>query len=279
MFISMKKRFYYILLATLLLSVACKTKKGKPSGPVSNVPTVADDNYNKENARFWQLADSASNRFTFLNARFNATLKNPDGKEQSVKGKLKAAKDSVIWASLTPLGLEVARFRADKNSFGFIDYFNKKYFLGDYSLIKDFAGYDMDFYALQALLLGIHEFKGERVDLTPTKSEENWVVLEKGLLRGDMRVPDKKVWFSKDYIIPYRFEYSDWKTGEKVSSGFSEFQLYGNVIFASKINVEIRTEKKRFVADLEFKGIDFDDPETEFYFTIPDSYEPITLTK
>lgn len=275
----MKKRIYYILFVTLSLSVACKTRKGKPSGPISNVPTVSDDNYNKENERFWYLADSASNRFTFLNARFNATLKNPDGKEQSVKGKFKAAKDSVIWASITPLGLEVARIRADKNSFGFIDYFNKKYFLGDYSLLKDFAGYDMDFYALQALLLGIHEFNEGKLELSPAKSDENWMVLQKGLLRGESRVPDKKVWFSKDYIIPYRFEYSDWKTGEKVSSGFSGFQLYGKVIFASKINVEIKTEKKRFLADLEFKSIDFDDPETEFYFTIPDSYEQITLTK
>lgn len=275
----MKIKIYYILLAFLLSITACKTKKGRPSGPISDVPVVADDNYSKENIRFWQLADSASNRFQLMNARISATLINSDGKEQSVKGKLKAAKDSVIWISLTPLGLEVARIKADKNTFSFIDFFNKKYFVGDYSYLKEFAGYDMDFKSLQAMLLGVHEFHGNRQELSPTRSEESWLITEKGVLRGDVRVPDKKVWFSKEYIIPYRFEYSDWKTSEKVSSIFSDFQLYGNVIFASKIGIDIRTEKKRFSANIEFKGIDFEDPETEFYFTLPDSYEQIILSK
>lgn len=274
----MKKYIILFILGVACWS-ACKTKKGRPSGAITNVPVVADQNYSKEALEFWKVADSSSQRFTILNGRFTVNIKNADGKEQSAKGKLKAYRDSVIWASLTPFGLEVARIRADKHSFGFIDFFGKKYFQGDYSYLKEFAGYDLDFYSLQALLIGVHEFKGDRSELSPTKNEDNWLVIEKGKLSGDMRVPDRKVWFSKEYIIPYRLEYSDWKTGDKVSSYFNDFQLYGNVVFASKIGVEIKTEKKRFSAELEFKGIDFEDPETEYYFTIPEGYEQINLIK
>lgn len=277
----MRIKLYTILFAGIFLSLSCVTRRnsGKPAGtqPDQNVAGLA---LNRDADTFWKLADSSSRRFRLISARFTATITDAEGKEQSVKGKLKACRDSVIWASLTPFGLEVARLRADQSSFGFIDFFNKKYFAGDYTYLKELAGYDLDFYSLQALVLGVHEFRGERSGLAPARSEETWMVSEKGVLRGEMRIPDKKVWFAKENLIPYRMEYSDWKTGDRVESEFKTMQVYNNnVVFPSSIAVAVKTEKKKFRASIDFRSIDFEDPETEFYFTIPEGYQPIEVKK
>ena len=277
----MRIKLYTILFAGIFLSLSCATRRnsGKPAGtqPDQNVAGLA---LNRDADTFWKLADSSSRRFRLISARFTATITDAEGKEQSVKGKLKACRDSVIWASLTPFGLEVARLRADQSSFGFIDFFNKKYFAGDYTYLKELAGYDLDFYSLQALVLGVHEFRGERSGLAPARSEETWMVSEKGVLRGEMRIPDKKVWFAKENLIPYRMEYSDWKTGDRVESEFKTMKVYNNnVVFPSSIAVAVKTEKKKFRASIDFRSIDFEDSETEFYFTIPEGYQPIEVKK
>jgi|GEM_PF-1498316 len=279
----MRIKLYTILFVSALTTLSCATRRGSGT-PLNSQQgqndAIANMALNKDAEAFWRLADSSSRRFRLISARFTATITDADGKEQSVKGKLKACRDSVIWASLTPFGLEVARLRADKSSFGFIDFFNKKYFSGDYTYLKELAGYDLDFYSLQALVLGVHEFRGDRNSLAPSKSEETWVVSEKGLLRGEMRIPDKKVWFSKENLVPYRMEYSDWKTGDRVESDFQTMQVYNNnVVFPARLVVSVKTEKKKFKADIDFRSIDFEDPETEFYFSIPEGYQPIEIKK
>ena len=270
----MRKSIGIFFLCILTFS-ACKTRKNSSSSNILDMPVVSDTELNKDTQKFWHIADSASQRFHLMNARFSATIIDAEGKEQSVKGKLKAARDSVLWISFTPFGLEIARIKADKENFALIDFFNKKYISGDYAYLKEFAGYDMDFYALQALVLGIHEFKANKMELHPGKNEDNWLIQEKGRLQGEVRVPDRKVWFSKSYVIPYRMEYSDWKTGDRVISEFTNFKSYNNVIFPSSILVEVKTEKKKFKAQIEMKGIDFEDPETEFWFQIPEGYQEI----
>lgn len=245
----MRIKLYTILFAGIFLSLSCATRRnsGKPAGtqPDQNVAGLA---LNRDADTFWKLADSSSRRFRLISARFTATITDAEGKEQSVKGKLKACRDSVIWASLTPFGLEVARLRADQSSFGFIDFFNKKYFAGDYTYLKELAGYDLDFYSLQALVLGVHEFRGERSSLAPARSDETWMVSEKGVLRGEMRIPDKKVWFAKENLIPYRMEYSDWKTGDRVESEFNTMQVYNNnVVFPSELPWRLRPKRKNSV--------------------------------
>ena len=67
------------------------------------------------------------------------------------------AKDSVIWASLTPaLGVEVARIKLDPDSVRLISKIpmNKFVYEGDYDELQGFLGVPFDFYTFQEFFSG-----------------------------------------------------------------------------------------------------------------------------
>ena len=75
-------------------------------------------------------------------------------KKTSFKTHLRIRKDSVIWMSITSIGIEAARVIITQDSVKLIDRLKKQYFLGDFKYINQLLGADLDYQMLEALLIG-----------------------------------------------------------------------------------------------------------------------------
>ena len=78
-----------------------------------------------------------------------------DGKsKQRVNANIRMKKDEVIWITASVLGITVAKALLTPDSVSVYESVSKSYFEGDYALISNWLGVDINFQQAQALLLG-----------------------------------------------------------------------------------------------------------------------------
>lgn len=142
------RRLVYILLGFSLIGLAgCSNAKriaeGKPLIPRDPGYIIK---HSEKNALDWD----------WLAFKLDTEIEVNDAKE-SFTLNVRMAKDSVIWASLTPaLGVEVARIKLDPDSVRLISKIpmNKFVYEGDYDELQGFLGVPFDFYTFQELFSG-----------------------------------------------------------------------------------------------------------------------------
>lgn len=90
-----------------------------------------------------------------------------DGKnQQSFNLHLKMKKDSIMWVSITALGIEAGRALVFPDSVMVIDRLNRKYFVYDYSYLEKLAKIPVSFDQLQNILFGNPLFPSPQYRLT-----------------------------------------------------------------------------------------------------------------
>jgi len=135
------------ILAGLMIAAtfACKTSKNVIEVKDQVKPTGQDPSTIKMNEV----------SIDWFDGKFNAEIIN-DGKKNSVKGRVRIRKDSLIWISIKPdvAIIEVFRVLISPDSIQLVDYLNKKVFMDKVSAIKDFINYDISFQMVQNIFIG-----------------------------------------------------------------------------------------------------------------------------
>ena len=96
-----------------------------------------------------------ANEFKFdrLNAKMTVDA-DIDSSSNSFTVTLRMKKDSVIWMSISKLGIEGARVIVTKDSVKLVNRIKNTYFSGDFAYISKILNTDLDFEMLQSLLVG-----------------------------------------------------------------------------------------------------------------------------
>lgn len=153
----MKRLKFFVL---ILLAVSCVSCKHRPKPkPVDN-PVTADSLRNPVFQVSQQDADLFNefheilkvDTFNNVEIKFNLDFQSAT-QSHSGSGTLRMVSDSLIWMSVSALGLEVGRALFTPDSVKFIFKLKNKYFAGDYSYLKNFIPVDVDFNILQSLFL------------------------------------------------------------------------------------------------------------------------------
>ena len=90
--------------------------------------------------------------FNCVEIKFNLDFSS-SSQSHSGSGTLRMVNDSLIWMSVSALGLEVGRALFTPDSVKFIFKLKNKYFAGDYSYLRTFLPVDVDFNILQSIFL------------------------------------------------------------------------------------------------------------------------------
>jgi Domain of unknown function (DUF4292) len=146
------ERSGYLLLFTMLcvltISMACGSKK---STTVTKEPV-------KERTAGYLLRHYERNKFDYewIGMKVDADFKTM-GETQGFKATIRMQKDSAIWISITPLlGIEMIRLLITPDSLKYLSKIpdNRYYYTGDFSVINNLVGVELDFEMLQDLLIG-----------------------------------------------------------------------------------------------------------------------------
>jgi hypothetical protein len=271
----MGKPLHYLIFTLLIILVpACKTRKSlievkdqvKPS-----TKTIAE-------------IIPAEISFEWFDGKFNADINN-EGKSNSVKGRVRIRRDSLIWISIKPdvAIIEVFRILISPDSVQVVNYLDKKFFKDKFSAIKEFIKYDLSFHMVQNIFIGnptfaldISMFKSfvnrEGVDVISSSDFKTYV---------DARNADQPanflfqgLWF-KDKILKRSLVY-DPANKVEVDLQYLEHEMMESLMLPKTGQLTVIGAKTNLRFSYTYTKIILNQV-LEFPFTIPNNYEPMYL--
>lgn len=231
--------------------------------------------------------DSAFPRFPWLNLKLSATL-DRDEQSNSFTVNIRIRRDSLIWFSISSLGIEGIRGLVSRDSIKLMDRLNFKYLVTPVSALEKSFELPIDYSFLQAIILGEFEAYSEDSKLRSSYvDDDNYILssLRKRKLKRSMEDKDKTkrvvqdIWLDPKSFRIIKQSIDDNKLRKKLIVHYDDFReleraegipavevFYRSVMILegekpSKLSYEI----SRFLPDKE----------QEFPFTIPEKYEPM----
>ncbi|MBL4677893.1 MAG: DUF4292 domain-containing protein [Mucilaginibacter sp.] len=253
------------VICCVVVLAACKSKKLTQV----NRPTTADSAAAAKASTVRQkLAAIRSSQVTFNTFSGKAKTKlDINGNSNDVTLNIRINRDQKIWISITGFaGIEGARAQITPDSIQVINRLQSLYLKKPFSYIQQFAGRQVNFKTVQALLVGnaIPETLNEQADITADGN--NTVingalqdVVYKLLLGADLKVTQTNL--------------SNHMAGQTMQVANNVFIKENNRVIPSQIDISSTAGDKRIKANLRYATVEFDKP-LEYPFSIPKSYEP-----
>jgi hypothetical protein len=267
-------RILPFLVLLLFLGTSCKTKqKAKHNGKCvldfKNAKTLTTNLHNNEfrfdkvNAKMSveSLIDSSSNSFTVT---------------------LRMRRDSVIWMSISKLGIEGARVLITKDSVKLINRISNKYFIGDYAYISKMLNTELDYEMLQSLLVGSSvEFYDEDEKIKPGADDCMYTLgtvrkfkIKKAERGKDLKEPAQSIYMLPGLFKVARIVFYEFNPDRSFDARFDNFeQLEDKQSFPMKMKYTIKAQKNVNI-DITYTKVSLNE-EQSFPFKIPDNYERI----
>lgn len=196
-----------------------------------------------------------------------------DGKsKQRLNANIRMEKDEVIWVSASVLGITLAKAMLTPNSVSIYESISKRYFEGDYELISDWLGVDLNFKQAQALLLGQATVELKPNAVHKTISDNKYMLEPKAhhaLFRQNVT------------IYPQNFKIAN-QTIEKFGENqiftldYGAYQKVESSFYPSDINLQNVDEKKIMRLHINVRKVDVN-PKLSFPYKVPSGYKQMQI--
>ena len=226
--------------------------------------------------------------YSTFSGKIKANVKVED-KETSFTVALRMRKDSIIWASISSLGIEAVRFVATKDTLKFIDRLQSKYFVGDYDTLSQLLHTEIDLEVLQSLLVGNSvEFYTEDEKLRAGIDSCQYLLgtirkrkLRKVIQKGkELKEPAQNIWLQDSTFRISRILFREFESRREFDATFQDFQNVElpegqtkSVAVPFNILLNIKTDKSASL-HMEYTKASANKPQS-FPFSVPEGYEYI----
>ncbi|WP_246085311.1 DUF4292 domain-containing protein [Paucihalobacter ruber] len=257
-----KASFFLKLMVVLFLTVlsSCKTAKTVlSSGEIDSDLSVKQliKSTQKQEANFKTLQSKLDLEYT-------------EGKKsQSFNLTLRIEKDKAIWISAT-LGLARALITPDKVQF--YDKLNNQFFDGDYKILSEILGTELDFFQVQSLLLGesILNLSKDTYMLSSTNNSYSLSPKKQKALYNLMLLFNPSHFKMDGFMISQPLE------NRQLNAQYKKYQIVKNQLFPEEIEILANQDNEEVVIKLEMKSISLNE-DLRFPFRIPNGFKEIVL--
>jgi hypothetical protein len=237
-------RFVKYLVVFTFVFISCKTTKNMIGANVVAKEMSAKKVAKKHvSANFNKKSIDAKMRVNFNNGKI----------KQRISVNMKIIKDKVIWLKGTKL-ISIFKAKITPTKVSYYSPLAKHYFEGDFSMIKNLLGVEINFEQLQNLFLGqaLQNVKEEKQNVSIV---DNSYVLS----------PKKQVdLFDIFFVVnPSHFKLNKQSIvnslkNQNLSISYPTYSLVHNVVFPSEIKIEAKQATKFTNIDFMFKSVVFD---------------------
>lgn len=256
----MKKIIIIVSLCFFVLS--CKSKKALITEGVATekikATEIIKNHYNNKND-FKTLYIKASARYE--------DLKNAN----SVTADIRIQRNEKILISIRFLGITMAKALITPNEVNYYEKLNGTYFKGDYELLSQFIGTELDYSKVENLLIG------EAID-DLTKEKFIAIIVDKLYKLNNVNTNeiDKTFYFESDNFLVKKEEIIQANKNRKVTIEYPNYQKIGNYMLPAAIEINATHDKGKTSISIEYNTINLND-ELSFPYSVPDSYERIYI--
>jgi hypothetical protein len=231
-------------------------------------------------------ANLKANEFKFdrLNAKLSVDAE-IDSSSNSFTVSLRVKKDSVIWMSISKLGIEFARVLITRDSVELVNRIKKTFFVGDFAYLSKLLNTDLDFETLQSILVGNSvsfydedEKTRSAIDdcqylLSTIKKNKLRRVMEKG---KEMRDPVQSIYLMPETFKIARILFYEFNPERNLDVHFSGYEKVDSTqFFPMRIDCSIKDHKQINIG-ISYTKVVFNEEQT-FPFKIPADYEQINI--
>ncbi len=258
----MRKNIIY-LFALLLLLGSCRGVKAITGSDSANSALLAKDIIATHNL--------ASPNFSTMAGRIKVKYED-DKKTQSITVSLRMEKDKKIWIKASILGITLAKVYITKDRVSYYETISNSYFDGDFTLLSDWLGIEVDFDKTQAILLGqtffnmeesryISEVVNNKYRLQPKRPIENFIYAL--------------------FLNPDNFKVASASVAQPGNNRlftvqYGPYQKIKGSFYPSEVTINTLEGDSRTMINVTYRKIDLD-VSISFPFNIPKGYEQINL--
>ncbi|GEQ84816.1 hypothetical protein ULMS_03240 [Patiriisocius marinistellae] len=258
----MKIRAILVIGLMLFISACGSTKTIK--GTTTASATMTTKNLVKAH-------NGATQNFKTLAARLQVKY-DDDKQSQSITTSVRMEKDKVIWIKASILGITLAKVLITPEKVSFYESIDRSYFEGDFALLSDLLGTEIDFKQAQSILLGnsIVPISSQKYE---TQASNNKYQVTPKQQNPQMLLT---LLFNPDNFMLSQETVSQPQKGRNLSVTYGNYNKIETDYYPSTISI-LATENTSVTSiDMKYKKIDLN-VSVSFPFTIPDGYKKRTL--
>lgn len=252
-----------VSLLILALMFSCKSKAVLAESIATNI--IASDKI---------IQSHYNNKFDFSTLYIKANARYEDDKNsQSVTAEIKIKKDEKILVSIRFLGITMAKALITPTSVQYYEKIGGKYFEGDFSLLSQWLGTDLDFNKIQNLLIG------QALD-NLNESKYKTTIVDKLYKLEDIKdaTTKKTYFFEAENFLLKKQEIIQSSQERMLQINYPEYQKLGEKIVPLNFYIEAVQKKGKTNINIDYKNITFNE-EFSFPYSVPDGYERIYINK
>lgn len=211
-------------------------------------------------------------QFKTLNAKLKGDFEDEHTK-QSVNLSLRIKKNDTIWISAQKLGFTLAKLLVTKDGVQFYEKINGKYFNGDFSLLKEWLGMDLNFENFQNLLTGQILVDANFHSYVLQTDEHSYTL--NTTQAGEFL---QKILFDRKTLSLKEEQLKQPPIEDIVQIRYPSYFSGQHENFPDKIYITASKPHSKVHVQLRYRSLDLDTP-TRFPFSIPKGYTEIKTKK
>lgn len=256
-----KKSIYILMMITLVLS-SCKTKsvatkKGATKSMSAN--KIIKTHYDKSFKQKTLIAK--------MKVKYKGKSNLP-----SVTASLRVEKDKTIWISLSKIGFPIGKVLITKDKVSYYEKINRTYFEGDFALLSNWLGTELDFEKVQNLILGEPIFNLKKERHLAEENENNYQLTPK----KPYELFDIFYFINNSSFKLDRQQVNQLNEEKELTVDYGNYEKIGKEMFPKKIVITAQDHNLTTTVDIECRTIQFN-KSVYFPFTIPEGYKEIEL--
>ncbi|MGA0560491.1 DUF4292 domain-containing protein [Larkinella sp. VNQ87] len=210
--------------------------------------------------------------FAYLTAKSKVSFKSKEQDINNANVNLRIDKDSLIWLSVSGVGVEVARALITQDSVVIMDRIHREYSVYDYASLSQRFNFNLNFGLIQSLLIGnlpLPQEPAQRV-----KNEKDFLLLrqQEGKVLIDNYIGEENRKLKKLLVV-------EQPTKNSLTLDYEDFTVLNNFLFpyTSLVTVDYKSKNDgqpyQTVLRIRHNKVELTDKNPGFPFSIPPKYQ------
>ena len=182
----------------------------------------------------------------------------------------KIKKDEIIWINIKFLGIPMAKAMITPTKVSYYEKINNTYFEGDFSMLSNWLGTDLDFNKVQNLFLG------KAID---DLTKDKWVseVIEKMFklsLPNDSEVAKEFYFEGANYLLK-KETINQASKNRNLEIRYPSYKEDKGMFLPNEINIKAE-QKDKITIDIEYKNTTFNE-DLSYPYSVPSGYTAVEI--
>lgn len=251
-----------IIISLFLFVSSCKSKKALITEGIATESIKATE----------IIKSHYNNKNDFKTLYIKASVRFEDPKNtNNVTAEVRIQHNEKILISIRFLGITMAKALITPSNVYYYEKINGTYFEGNYELLSQFLGTELDYTKVENLLIG------EALD--DLNNEKFIAIIVENLYKlnnVNTKEIDKTFYFEADNFLVKKEEIIQVHKNRKVTVEYPNYQKVGNYMLPANIEINAEQDKGKTNISIKYNSINLND-ELSFPYSVPDGYDRIFI--